>query len=133
MVDEPLLQLPAFTRLPRAEVRLLVRSTELVRLPAAQSVLLGTGVARELLVVVQGTLQALGADGWEAGPGEVLGAHALLAGVPQPHGFRCAGPALVAFAGVGQVRALLSGSPAFATAVAVSLSRELVRERAAVR
>ena len=124
---EPLLQLPSFAGVGRAEARLLVRSTELVRTPAAQSVLLDRGPARELFVVVRGALRAMGDDPWTARPGDVLGARALLTRTEQRTAFRATEPCLVACVGVDQARALMAGSPAFATAVAVSLSRELGR------
>lgn len=121
---KPLLQLPCFSGVAREEARLLLRNTELTRLPAGQSVLVGHEPAQELLVVVEGQLQALGDDGWLAGPGSVLGAHALLSR-SRVTGFRATGPCVVAYASVQQTGALMVGSPAFATAVAVSLSREL--------
>lgn len=78
-------------------------------------------------MVVQGALQALGPLTWTAGPGEVLGAHAVLSRTSQQAGFRATEPCLVAYAGVQQTRTLLAGSPAFAAAVAVALSAELDR------
>lgn len=125
--NEPLLQLPAFSGLSRVEAGVLLRNTDLVQLPDGQSLLLAAGAAQELVVVVRGSLRALSRSGWTARPGDVLGAHALLSRSTQPYGFRCCGPALVACAGVEQVRTLLSRSPAFATAVAVALSQELSR------
>jgi hypothetical protein len=121
---EPLLQLPCFSGVARDEARLLLRNTELIRLPAGQSVLLGHGSAQELLLVVEGELQALGDDGWLAGPGSVLGAHALLSR-GRGTGFRTIRPSVVACASVHQTRSLMLGSAAFATTVAVSLCREL--------
>lgn len=119
--------LPLFAARPASERRALDRNLDLVDLPAGQSVLLGRGPAAELLLVVDGYLAALGGHDWVARPGAVLGAQALLSGTAQPHGFRALQPVLVAFAGVGQTRALMSSSPAFATAVALSLSEELCR------
>lgn len=120
-------QLPAFRGLAKQEVSVLRRHLDHIYLLDGQSVLLGSGLAEELLVVVEGRMQALGRLQWVAAPGEVLGAHALLTRGRQPHGFRAAGPALVAFAGVLQVRTLMARSPAFATAVAVSLCEQLSR------
>lgn len=124
---EPLLELAGFCSVSRDEAKLLLRNTELVRLPTGQSVLLRSGPAEELLVVVQGALQALGPLTWTAGPGDVLGAHAVLKRTSQQAGFRANEPCLVAYAGIQQTRTLLAGSPAFATAVAVALSAELDR------
>jgi CRP-like cAMP-binding protein len=131
-MPEPLLQLTCFAGVPRDEARLLLRNTELTRLPVGQSVLLGHGPAQELLVVVEGELQALHDEAWVAGPGSVLGAHALLSRGTGP-GFRTRRPSLVAYASVHQTRALMLGSAAFATAVAVSLCHELDARQASVR
>lgn len=125
---QPLLHLPAFAAVGRDEARLLQRNLEVVRLDVGQSVLLGHGPARELLLVLEGELRGL-QDPWTAGPGAVVGAHAVLSGSP-PSGFRATAPSLVACASVSQTRRLMSGSPAFATAVAVSLSLQLVRATA---
>lgn len=124
---EPLLQLSCFSHLDRTESRLLLRNTELMHLPVGQSVLLSHGPAQELLIVVRGQLQAL-REQWTATPGDVLGAHALLSRT-QPNGFRTKAPSLVAFVSLSQARTLMAGSPAFATAVAVSLACELDRQR----
>jgi CRP-like cAMP-binding protein len=123
-MEEPLLQLPCFSGVARDEARLLLRNTELTRLSAGQSVLLGRGPAQELLLVVEGELQALGDDGWVAGPGSVLGGYALLSR-RQGSGFRTTRASVVAYASVHQARALMTGSAAFATALAVSLCQEL--------
>lgn len=125
--SEPLLLLPAFCGVDREEAALLLRHTDLLRLPVGQSVLVAPGAAQEVLVVVQGALQALGRFTWTAAVGDVLGAHALLSRTEQPYGFRASEPSLVAYVGVQQARTLMSGSPAFATAVAVALSAELGR------
>lgn len=122
---EPLLELSCFAHVGREEARLLLRNTEIVRLPVGHSVLLSHGPAQEMLVVVRGQLQSL-REQWSAGPGSALGAHALLTRT-EPTGFRATEPALVAYVSVAQARALMAGSPAFATAVAVSLSSELAR------
>ena len=128
---DPLLCLPAFCGTSRDEARLLLRHTDQVALPAGQSVLLDTGPAAELLVVITGRLLALGPGaGWTAGPGDVLGAHALLRRTPQPHAFRVVEPSRVAYASPQQTRALMSASPAFAAAVAASLAAELDRRDA---
>ncbi len=126
-----LLRLPAFCGAPRDEARLLLRNTDQVALPAGQSVLLDTGPAAELLVGITGRLLALGpGGGWTAGPGDVLGEHALLRRTPQPRGFRVVEPARVAYASAQQTRALMGASPAFAAAVAASLAAELDRRDA---
>lgn len=126
---EPLLRLPDFAGVAHDEARLLLRNVEMTRLDAGRSVLLGPGPAREMLLVVEGLLCCL-REPWTAGPGAVVGAHALLSGSAPP-GMRATLPSLVAYVSVTQARALMSGSPAFATAVAVSLSRELARTQLA--
>ena len=62
----------------------------------------------------------------------MLGAHALLTR-GQGTGFRTVRPSRVAFVIVGQARALMLGSAAFATAVAVSLCKELDARQACVK
>lgn len=124
-LDEPLLRLPAFAAARGSERLCLLRHTDLVPLPAGQSVLTTPGPRREMLIVTRGTFEELTPARRRAVPGALLGAHGLLSARQPAPGYRALAEAEVAVVGIAQARVLLTRSPLFATAVAVALADEL--------
>lgn len=121
--------LPSFARLSVAEKRLIDRNIDVLRLPDGYSLLTAPGYATEMLLLIEGTVAALDSPDRVHSPGVILGAGALLTAQAPDTGFRTRGPATIGVISRGQARSLMTGSAAFATAVAVSLAEELLRRR----
>jgi CRP-like cAMP-binding protein len=76
-----------------------------------------------MVLVLDGSLTAPGSR--IAVRGALVGAHAMLQQAPHVFSWRTSSEATLGFISRSLTRALMAGSPAFATAVAVSLAREL--------
>jgi CRP-like cAMP-binding protein len=122
---DPILELPALTGASGTERTLILANIDTLLLPESCSLLDVHQPAAEVLLVVRGEVETTGVQGRVHGPGAIIGAAAMLNRTPQPVPARTTRPSRIGFISTKQMRALLSGSAAFATAVAVALADEI--------
>lgn len=122
---DPIIALPALANATRSERALILANVDTLLLPANWSLLDLARPAAEVLLVVRGEVETTGQLRRLHGPGAVIGAAAMLNQTPQPALARTTRPSRIGFISVAQMRTLLAGSAAFATAVAVALADDV--------
>lgn len=122
---DPIIALPALVNATRSEQALILANVDTLLLPANWSLLDLARPAAEVLLVVRGEVETTGQLRRLHGPGAVIGAAAMLNQRPQPALARTTRSSRIGFIGVAQMRTLLAGSAAFATAVAVALAEDV--------
>lgn len=115
---DPLLELPCFAGLSRAQAGVLLRHVDTLLVPDGWSRPVRRGTAREAVLVVTGSLAVLGPRPGAVGPGGTVDLLALVDSLPpREQVLRAAGPCRLGLVCRTQARVLLQHVPAFAALV----------------